>query len=301
MSVVARASFTKLYNSRLPYLEEIIFNAYEEHEEQYSQCLNMKTTNRMKEQDLMIADYGLFDVKTEGADLTMDNIVESYDKEILMVTYAKGIEITKESLRHDQDGVMNERAEGLAFAANQTVEQIAFNEVFNNGFTGGGATSADGQPIYGAHTLTRGGTWNNSAAADLDTAGLENAFTHFNDLVDEAGKKIRLRPYALVVGTGLEWTARKALHSGFVPFSSDNAINAVQERNVMLKVVNYLSSPTAWFVIAEPRRLKAKFFWNWRPEVESDVDFMSKSGLTSMDFSCGVGVSDPRGLYGSTG
>jgi hypothetical protein len=299
MSVVARASFTKLYNERLPYIEEIIFNAYEEHEEQYSQCLNMKTTNRMKEQDLMIADYGLFDRKPEGTDLTMDNIVESYDKEILMFTYAKGIEITKESLRHDQDGVMNERAEGLSFAANQTIEQIAFNEVFNDGFTS--AVGADGAAIYGAHTITRGGTWNNSAAVDLDTGGFEDALTHFNDLVDEAGKKIRLRPYALVVGTALEWQARKLLHSGFTPFSNENAINAIQERNVVLKVVNYLSSTTSWFVIAEPRRLKAKFFWNWRPEVESDVDFMSKSGLTSMDFSCGVGVSDPRGLYGSTG
>jgi hypothetical protein len=299
MALITRASFQKLYNDRLPFLEEIIFNAYEEHEEQYSQCLNMKTTNRLKETDLMIADYGLFDEKAEGTDLTMDEITEGYDKDFTMVTYAKGIEITKEALRHDQDGVMNERAAGLGFAARQTVEQIAFNEVFNNGFTT--SVSADGAAIYATHTLIRGGTWSNNAAADLDIGGLEDALTHFNDLVDEANKKIVMRPWTLVVGPALEWQARQLLFSGQLPGSMDNDINPIQNRNLNLKVVNYLSSSTSWFVIAEPSRLKAKFFWNWRPEVESDVDFMSKSGLTSMDFSCGVGVSDPRGLYGSTG
>jgi hypothetical protein len=300
LAVVARASFRKLYQDRLPYIEETIYNAYEEHEEQYSRVLNMKTSTRMKETDLMIADYTLFDEKPEGEDLTMDQIVESYDKDFVHATYAKGIEITKESLQDDQDSVMTERAEGLGFAARQTIEQIAFNECFNGGHTT--TQSADAVPIYGSHALTRGGTFDNSTSADLDVGALEDMLTNFADLVDEAGKKIRMRPYCLIVGTALEGVARRLLRSQWLPGTDSNDVNDyIQSRNLMLVVCNYLDSTTSWYGTSDPRLIKAKFYWRQRPEVESEVDFMSKSGLTSMDFRCSTGVSDWRGLYGSSG
>ena len=66
-------------------------------------------------------------------------------------------------------------------------------------------------------------------------------------------------------------------------------------------VSHYMSSTTAWFLWAGSRRIKAKFFWRRRPRTISDVDFRSQNGLTGMLFSCVPGVSDPRGLWGSTG
>jgi phage major head subunit gpT-like protein len=300
MAVVARGSFRKLYTDQLPFLEETIYNSYEEHPEQYSKVLNMKTSTRMKETDLMIADYGLFDPKDEGTDLTMDQIQESYQKDFLNVTYGKAIEITKEALQDDEFSVMSDRAVGLGFAARQTVEQIAFDACFNSGFTTG--LSADQVAIYGSHNLTRGGTFNNSTSSDLDLGAFEDALTNFADLKDEAGKKINMQPYCLIVGTALEGVARRLLNSQYLPGSDVNDVNDyIQSRNIMLVVSNYLSSTTSWFLTAMPRYIKAKFFWRQRPEVESDVDFMSKSGLTSMDFRCTAGTSDWRGCYGSPG
>lgn len=296
---VARSSFLKLYNSRLAYLEEIIIDAYDEHEEQFSQYANMRTTTRMKEEDLGVADYGLFEVKDEGDDIAMDDLMQSYNQTFTVATYAKATEITKETLADDQDNIMGEDAGRLAFAARQTIEQVTANKLLNDGFTT--ENSWDGVAIFGSHTLTGGGTYNNSAAADLDVPGLEAALQYFNDLVDERGKKISLRPMLLIVGTSLEWQARQLLNSGLLPGTNQNDINPIQSRNLTLMVSNYLTSSTSWFVMADPRVSKYKFYWRQQPELDSEVDFLSKSGLTSMDFRIAVGVSDPRAGYGSTG
>lgn len=297
---LARASFRKLYSERLPYIEEIIYNAYEEVPEKYSSVMNVKTSSRMKETDLMIADYGLFDEFGEGAPIVVDEIMQSYTKDFLHVDYGKACAVTKRALRDDQDGIMNERAAGLGFAARQTVEQLAFNEICNNAFTT--ATSADGAAIYASHQLTKGGTFDNSTSSDLDQGALEEALTNFADLKDEANKQINLQPAILCVGTALEGRAMRLLNSMQLPGTDQNDVNDyIRSRNLTLIVSPYLSSTTSWFVFATPGRCKYKFYWRQKAEVESDVDIMTKTGVTTMDFSCSMGVSDWRGGFGASG
>lgn len=298
--MMTTSSFRKLYADRIPYLEELILNTAEEWNELYSTVTKVGSSATIKTTDQMIAPYGLFDPKPEGTDLTMDDLVESYTKDFVQATWAKGIALTKESLKFAQDAVMNDRAVGLAMSQRLTVEQIVFNECYSNGFTT--TNSADGTTIYGTHTLTRGGTVSNVASADLDQGSLEDAMAHFSDLLDEAGKKVMLRPAKLIVGTALEAQAMRLLNSMYLPGTDRNDVNDyITSRNVQLVVSPYLSSSTMWFLIADPRLIKAKVYWGWRPELETDVDFLSKNGLTSMDFSLSTGVSDWRGLYGSTG
>ncbi|MCP4573393.1 MAG: hypothetical protein GY838_13640 [bacterium] len=298
--LVLRSTFKDLYEERLPYLEELIYNAYDEHVDEYSQVLNMNTSSRMSETDFSVAEFGLFPTKAEGTDLTLDSIEPGYTKTHTHVTYARGTEVTKESLQDDQDGIMADQAYGLGFAGRQTVETVAFDEVFNNGFTT--STSADGLSIYNSsHELVKGGTWSNTASADLDVPSLEAALTHFAGLVDEAGKKIRMMASKLVVPTALLYQAIRLVESEGRPDTADRAKNAFRNFSISIFEGHYLSSSTAWFLCADARQLKAKFYWRQRPQVESEVDFWSKSGMTSMDLRFSVGVSDPRGLYGSTG
>lgn len=293
-------SFRKTVEDRLPYIEEIVWNTAETWEEIYSQVTNVGTSDSIKSQDLMMAPFGLFDPKPQGTDLTMDDLVESYQKDIVQGTWAKGFECTKELMRFGMDSVLNERGVALSTSGISTVEQIVHNECFSNGFAV--STSADGAFIYATHTLTRGGTIANNTSGDISLGALEDALTHFASILDEAGKKVRMVPRKLLVGPAMEGEARRLLNSMLLPGGNRNDVNDyVRSRNLELVVTPYLSSTTMWFVIADPGTIKAKVKWGWRPEVESDVDFMSKSGVTSMDFSIGVGVSDWRGLYGSSG
>lgn len=300
MAIMATTSFRKLYADQVPFLEELIINVGEEWPELYSQVTKVGNTDRIKETDLMIAPYGLFDPFPEGTDLRTDELTESYQKDFTMAGFAKGIAVTKHALRFDRNALMAERAVGLGMSARQTVEQIVWNACYGNGFTT--SFSADGVPIFGTHTLTRGGTVVNATSGDLDLGALEDAIAHFPDLYDEAGKRVTMEPYALIVGIANEANARRLLNSMYLPGTDRNDVNDyVQSRNLKLIVAPWLPSPTMWFVIAAPRMLKAKVYWAWRPELDTDVDFLSKSGMTSLDFCVGAGVSDWRGLYGSSG
>lgn len=295
-----RDTFTELYRDRLPYLEELIYGAYEEHPDEYSVVFNVRSSSRMKETDFMVADFGLFPEKIEGADITTESISPSHQKTYLHLTYARGAIVTMEALQDDQDQIMNSQAEGLGFAARQTVEQIAWNAGFNNGFTT--ETAADGLSVYNtAHATAKGPTWSNRGAVDLDTPGLEQALTDYSNLIDEAGKKIRMRAAWLVVPPELTYQAVRLVESQGRAGSADNDINAFRGFNLKIFTSHYLSSSSAWFLWADSRMVKAKFWWRQRPKVVSDVDFWSQNGLTAMLMRFSVGVSDPRGLWGSSG
>jgi phage major head subunit gpT-like protein len=294
-----RTTFADLYEDRLPYLEELIYNAYEEYPDEYSQVFNIRTSTRMMETDFMIAEFGLFPTKQEQADITVDSIEPSYKKDYTHLTYARGVIVSMEALEDDQDNVMANQAEGLGFAGRQTVEQVAWNEGFNRGFTT--ALAADAAAIYGAHTTAKGVAWDNSANADLDSAGLEDALTHFHSLLDEAGKKIRMQESWLIVPPALTYQAVRLVDSVNQPGTADNDINPYRGFNLRVFTSHYLSSSSAWFVWADSRQIKAKFWWRKRPTVVSDVDYWSQAGLTALLMRYSVGVSDPRGLYGSQG
>lgn len=300
MSIMTTTSFRKLYADQVPFLEELIINVGEEWPELYSRVTKVGNSTRPKETDLMIAPYGQFDAFPEGADLTTDTLTESYQKDFTMAAYAKGIAVTKHALRFDQNSLMADRATGLAMSARETVEQIVWNACYGNGFTT--SFSADGAPIFGSHNLTRGGSVSNATSGDLDFAGLEDAIAHFPDLYDEAGKRVTMTPKKLIVGISNEANARRLLNSMYVPDNDTNAVNDyIQSRGLELIVAPWLPSPTMWFVIADTPYIKAKTYWAWRPELDTDVDFLSKSGMTSLDFCLSAGVSDWRGLYGSSG
>lgn len=307
MSLVMRSSFRQLYEERLPYIEELIYDSYEEYPEEFSRVLNMRTSSRMKEQDFMVAGYGLFPELTEGADITTDAISPSYSKDFVHAWYARAAEITKPALQDDQDSLMADQAAGLGFAARQTVETICANEVFSaTAFTATGTgtgTAADQLSIYNtAHVISKTGeTWSNSFAVDLDVPGLEAVLTSFATLKDESGKRIRMNAMHLIVPPQLMYQAVRLVESEGRPDTADNAINAFRNFNLRIIEGHYMTSTSAWFVWAAPSQIKAKFFWRQKLQVESEVDFWSKSGLTSADMRFSVGVSDPRGLVGSTG
>lgn len=292
-------TFDQLFADRLPYLEELIYKGYEENPDEYSVYANVKTSGRYKETDFMVAGLGLFPAKLEGADITSDTIEPSYYKDFVHVTYARATDVTMEALEDDQDAVLDDSAYELGYSARQTVEQLCANEFFNYAFTT--TFAADGAAIYGAHTTAKGYVWNNSGAVDLDDAGLTQALVHFGTLYDEAGRRIRMLPELLIVPPQLEKDAYELVESMGKPGTADNDLNWFRTKGLRVHVNHYLSSTTAWFLWASSRRIKAKHFWRTRPRTITDVDFRSQNALTGMLFRCSQGVSDPRGLWGSTG
>lgn len=292
-----RATFDELFDQRHPYLSGLAWLSYQEHADEYSQVGNMQTSERMKETDFMVAELGLFEQKLEGAPIATDSISASFSKDFLMLTWAKGVEVTMEAIEDDKDGIMTDQAAALGYSARQTVEVLAANSWFNNAFTT--ETAADGVAVYGTHTTSDGFTITNLLQVDLDVAGLEAAMTHFADLVSEKGHKIRIVPENLIVPPPLQYVAYELTESTLRPDSDANAINALKRFGLNVRVGHYMSSSTAWFVWAAPSIIKAKWFWRKQPTPLKDTRYSNQSALSGLIFRQAVGVSDYRGLLGS--
>lgn len=293
-----RATFDELFEDRFPYLSNVSWLSFMEHADEYSVVGNIQNSDQYQETDFQVAELGQFQQKLEGAPIEVDSIMPSYSKHFIHVTWAKGVEVTMEAIEDDKDGIMTDMAAALGYSARQTVEYLAANAWFNNGFTT--ETAMDGVAVYGSHTTASGDTISNTFSLDLGVGGLRAMLVHFAKLVSERGNKINGMMANLVVPPELEFTARELVNSALRPDSDTNADNTFKKFNLNVIVSHYLNSDTAWFGWGAPDRIKAKWYWRKRPTPVADTRYSNQSALSGLLFRQSVGVSDYRLLAGST-
>jgi hypothetical protein len=122
--------------------------------------------------------------------------------------------------------------------------------------------------------------------------------------IDEAGNLITVIPNRLIVPPSLEYTARVILESTAIPGSPNNDVNVVKGA-LELVVMDYLGttnggSDTAWF-LQDASNHELNFFWRMKPEFKWDEDFDTFVAKYRGYMRFSMGVSDYRGLIGSTG
>ena len=128
--------------------------------------------------------------------------------------------------------------------------------------------------------------------------------TMMRETVDEAGNIIAAAPKKLVVPPALEYTAKEILNSTQLANTELNNVNSVKGA-LDLVVYDYMGaanggSDTAWFIM-DPTLAQINFFWRVKPEFKwgEDFDTFVAKYRAYMRFS--YGVSDWRGIVGSTG
>lgn len=143
----------------------------------------------------------------------------------------------------------------LAQSMVETKETICaniFNRAFNSAYAGGDGVAF----ISAAHPLANGGTWSNqlATAAAMSQTSVEQMLTQIRQAVDGTGKKINLRPKALVTHPANELQAEVILNSVLRTGTGNNDINPVKSRNLLPEgqyTLSRLTSPTAWFIVTE--------------------------------------------------
>ncbi len=174
-----------------------------------------------------------------------------------IVTFAQGIDISKQLFDDNMHGVWAEDVRDFAMKARDTQDYTAFS-LFRNGFTT--ALTADGVPIfYAAHPLIGGGTQSNSASgasSALSPTSLNTGITNLVEQKDQSGVIRGSSPATLIVPPALWKHAVEITDSALIADSGNNNINVYRSAlGITVWTSHWLGavaggSDTAWFLLA---------------------------------------------------
>lgn len=280
-----------------PGLYELLFEYLEQHPEEYSQFLNVESSEKAYEEDQIIAGLALARLKREGEPITYDDPIQGGTKRYLHDSYALGWQVTKEMIADDKYALMRKIPGELMKSCRQAWEQVGAN-VLNLAFST--VVTADGVSFMNnAHPLLGGGSYSNALtpASDIGVSSIQDILILFENMVNERGLKMQLSPTNLWIAPEQQFITAKVLQSQFDVGTGNNDINTVQGR-LEPAVLHFLTSTTRWFVSSKGTNY-AKFYWRAKPEVDSMDDFETKGTKHSIFFRISAGASDWRGWAAS--
>lgn len=278
---------------------------YEQHSQEWKDLVEVATSDKAYEEDVLNAGFGLVPVKKQGAGLYYDSDQQGPVSRYTHVVYAMGYIVTMEELA---DNLYKEksfkRARMLAYSTAQTKENVVanvYNRAFNSSYTGADGVSM----INSAHPQTSGANQSNvlATATALSETALEDLLVQIGKAEDPRGLKISLKAQRLVIPVDLTFTAQRILKSTLQNDTANNAINAIREMGLFpqgVSVNHYLSSATAYFIRTDCPE-SVRLFERAPYKFEQDNDFDTKNAKASAYERYSVGWSDFRGVYGTPG
>lgn len=287
------ANFQKLLE---PGLRKVFFEAYDEIPEQYPRYYNVNNSKKAKETDQHVS--GLAIVQPFTGVVQYDDLMLGDSVEYTHAEWAGGMQVERKLVDDEQYNVIENRAKALAHDTRAAVEEQAA-KTLNDGFTVNGY---DGVPLFANnHPLRKAGTntGDNLTTGPLTDANLKNARILMRQTVDDAGRKAQFVGNNLIVPVELEYTALEITQSTQKAGTADNDINTLRGR-VDVTVLDYLTSPTAWF-LQDRQRHQLNFFWRVKPEYKGEENFDTLVAKYRVYFRFSRGYSDWRGIVGSTG
>jgi len=301
-------SFGKLLE---PGLRKIFFETYDELPEQYSKIYKVNKSTKAKETDYGLGAFGDWTERASETDsVAYQKLNPGLERTYTHKAFTQGFMIGRELYDDEQYRQIDKFPKAMARAGRAKVEKDAMAPLIN-GFSadvGGVGASAiyDGKALFAVdHPLVDSAdVCSNLATGVLNQDNLEKAIMLMRKTKDEAGNLIVLTPDTLVVPPALEYDARVLLESTAVPGSNNNDVNVIKGA-LNLIVMDYIGtanggSDTAWFIM-DSKRHELNFFWRVKPEFKWDEDFDTFVAKYRGYMRYSFGVSDFRGLVGSTG
>ena len=293
-----RSTFSK---SVVPGLFAFMDSAATEREPFWDKLCTVKTSKRAYEESAYYAGLGLYPEKPEGEAISYEEFIQGPTKRWYHKTYGLGIRITEEmiedSLYPDVPTEMGDMSKELGRSQRETME-VLVHDVYN----GATKTAGDAVAIFSAsHIRLGGGLWSNLVAtpSSLAATSLRAAIQQMENTTDDRQRVQIVKPTTLLVPPALEWTARELLNSAYDPESAQNAVNPIQTRNLKLIVDPYLTSSTAWFLLADKNPVIC--FQRRKPKFEQDGDFNTGDALFKSTFRTSVEVNHPMGILKNAG
>ena len=285
----------------------VAFEEYAKYPALYEQVAQVSTVNDggyIREGEL--AGFGKFPKLTQGDALDFQIPKQGNNKTQYFTEFGLGWQLTLVMKEDDRTGLFLKMPRGLSKAAAWTREQEFWN-LLNNGFVTTNDVGLDGLELFsGSHTLidsdTSTTTYDNEATAGaLSLSTLQTGLEYFKKCVGHKGEPIYTRAYWLIIPPDLEWKAQELLLSEQKPGTGDNDINVVQGTRINLKylVVPYLTSTTAWFLLARDHDLR--FIWRRNYRYEAYDDYNTNNSMHKGHMRFATTFFEPMLTYGNAG
>jgi len=298
---ISRAQMLK---ELLPGLNALFGLEYKKYGEEHKEIYDTQSSERSFEEEVKLSGLGAAPVKNEGSAITYDSAQESYTARYTHETIAMGFAITEEAMEDNLYASLSARytkslSRGVAYT-----KQIKAANPLNTGFDT--YLSGDGQFLFDSdHPLVNGGTNSNipGVAADLNETSLEDAVINIAAWTDDRGLLISSRPLKLIIPPALQFVTTRLLETEGRVDTANNDINALRNNGAIPQgytVNHYLTDADAWFLKTDvPDGMK--HFARVKLETSMDGDFDTGNVRYKARERYSFGVSDPLGMYGSTG
>jgi hypothetical protein len=282
---------------------------YPQRADEYPAYSHIRTPQKAKVTDFKMTDLGALRLKGEGEAVSYDDPLAGPQKEYVPVRWALAYGISDEATKHDLYSQLEKVERGLIKSAvdlQETTAALLLNNAFGttdaDGFT---ATGFDGLALCStAHTRLDGGaTWRNrpSTDADLGVTSLQNAVKDFEDVLDDRGRPVLIKPKLLVISSGDKWTAKELLGSEYKPGTANNEINALKDEGLTFMISHYKSDADSWFLFAASGEHDCNFIWETRPRTGMEEDWEREIIKRKVVEGFVVGHGESRGVWGSSG
>ena len=278
---------------------------YKQHDPEYSKIFEVSDSKKTFEEDVQMTGFGLAPIKAQGSTVTYDTEDQGFVQRYTHTAYGLGYVVTHEEQADNlYMEVGSRRTKGVAFSMNQTIETVAAN-IYNRA-TNGDYLYADGKVLLATdHPNTSGGTYSNKLAvdADLSVASIEDLTIDIMGAKNDRGLQIPIMPECLIVPRQEWYNANRILGSQLESGTANNDLNIIRSTGTFPKGIvmnHYLDNDDDWFIKTNcPNGMK--FIWRERPSFSNDGDFDTGNIKHKGYMRFVAGVTDPRGIYGTTG
>jgi hypothetical protein len=298
-------SRAQLLKELLPGLNALFGLEYARYGQEHKEIYETESSERSFEEETKLSGFSAAPVKNEGSAIAYDNAQEAWTARYTHETIALGFSITEEAIEDNlYDSLSARYTKSLARAMAYTKE-VKAAAILNNGFSSA-VTYGDGQPLFStAHPLVSGGTNSNttSTGVDLNETSLENAVIQIAAWTDERSLLIAAKPRKLVIPPALMFVATRLLETELRVATNNNDINAIKNNGSIPEgytVNHFLTDTNAWFLTTDvPNGLKHFVRTPLQNSMDGDFDTGNVRYKARERYS--FGVSDPLGIYGSSG
>lgn len=273
----------------------------------YSLFMNVTTTKRAFEEDQYVPGFTSFGTKDEGEAINYGSAKYGAKIRYTMQSYGGGYRITREMWDDDLYSIMKRMNKAHARGVNQVIEvqgHIVMNSAFDAAYPGWPEGDGTARELcHTAHVLSNGATYANkpATAIALGQTALQASIMRFTKMTDENSIPVMMNPVTLLLPADLRFKAKELMLTEKKPDSADNTINALQGEGIAWKTDIFLTSTTAWWLLAAKGDTDLWFYWRVSPEFNGADDFDTGDSKFKTYCRFGRGHGDWRGVDGTPG
>ena len=292
---VVTGQFNNLWTRKI---DEVFFEAWDEEPEEWSKFARDEKSNQHNETYQSYAGTTNWQVKNEMQNANQD----TFQLADLIVTdhtpYGVEIILSREMIDDQKYDEVMEMTRDAGHAGRNTVEQNTVG-LLDNAFS---VNQYDGVPMISASHPYRktglSGVQSNLATGALNDTNIKAGLNLFNELNDEAGKRIKMNPAKFITHKNNQWDVQTVFNSTLRSGTGNNDKNVLPDLEFVFST--FMESKTAWFL--QSKQHKMIHFFRTRPEFIKRR-YMNPNGSQSWDgyFRESTVVRNWRGVVGSTG